>query len=262
MTVAPAVALTIAGSDSSGGAGVVADTKTFAAHGVWATVAITAVTAQDTMGVHDIHLVDASTVVAQIRAVSADLGVGACKTGMLGSASIVAAVADALVAVGYPIVVDPVLVSTSGTALLSGDGPGVLRERLLPLATVVTPNLAEAALLTGLPVGTRDEIAAAARALVDLGCGAALVTGGHAPGDEVADCLVMGAAAPIWFCAPRLVGGGSHGTGCVLSAAITARLALGAELAPACEGAISFVRAAIGAGVKRGAGPAAAEPAS
>jgi hydroxymethylpyrimidine kinase/phosphomethylpyrimidine kinase len=249
------VALTIAGSDSGGGAGIVADVRTLAAHGVWPAVAITAVTAQNTFGVHDVWLMDPAAVGAQIEAVVGDFAVGAVKTGMLGSAATVAAVGQALPG-GVALVVDPVLVSTSGTALL--DDPGALRA-LIARATVVTPNLAEAGVLTGRVVTSRDDMVAAARDLVGLGCSAALVTGGHLVGAP-ADCLVVGSAAPVWFSGTRVVGPGTHGSGCVLSAAVAARLALGDDVRAACEGAVAFVRAAIAGAVSLGGGEGAVNP--
>lgn len=161
-----------------------ADTKTLQAHGVWAAVAVTAVTAQNTQGVQQVHLLPADVVRAQIESVAADLGVDAAKTGMLGTAeivaSVVAAVRDLRLA---PLVVDPVLVSSTGSRLLAADGLATLRDDLLPLATLVTPNLAEAAALTGLTVADRPQMAAAGRGLVELGAAAALVTGGHLDGE-------------------------------------------------------------------------------
>ncbi len=238
-------ALTVAGSDSSAGAGVAADLKTFDAHGVWGVVAVTAVTAQGPAGVGRIQVVDPAVVRAQIGAVRFD----AAKTGMLGTAAVVGAVADALAAAAVPLVGAPVLVSTSGAPLLDEDGLIILRDELLPLATIVTPNLAEASRLLDRPVSGRDDMAPAAAALVAMGCRAALVTGGHLPGDRVVDCLVVGEEEPVWFEGPRLPGAHTHGTGCVLSAAITARLAGGEPIAAACGEAVTFVRGAIAHGV-------------
>jgi hydroxymethylpyrimidine/phosphomethylpyrimidine kinase len=231
----------------------VADTKTFAAHGVWALVALTAVTAQGPRGVRRSDPVDPGLVRAQIEAVVADVGVDAAKTGMLASGLVVATVADALPDV--PLVVDPVMVSTTGAELLDGPGVRMLRDRLLPRAWLVTPNLAEAGALTGLRVEDRRRMEAAGRALVAAGSRAALVTGGHLEGDVVADCLVIGDAEAQWLETPRLVGGGSHGTGCVLSAAVAARLAMGEDLEAACRRAVQFVRAAIAAGGPAGVSP-------
>ena len=251
------VALTIAGSDSGGGAGIVADAATFAAFGVWPTVAVTAVTAQNSGGVHAVALVDPDMVKSQIEAVALDIGVDAIKTGMLGSAEIAAAVASVITALALPRpVVDPVLVSTSGTRLVAD---GAL-DRLLGLAAVVTPNLGEAAALTGLVVEDRDGMVLAARALTDRGCAAALVTGGHLPGEEVADCLVVAGQEPRWFTAARIPTGDTHGTGCVLSAAIAARLAQGASVADACADGIAFVRSAIANARRLGRGPGPVDP--
>jgi hydroxymethylpyrimidine/phosphomethylpyrimidine kinase len=231
---------------------VLADAATFRAFGVWPTAAITAVTAQNTLGVDAIAVIEPDLVLAQIEAVVRDIGVDAVKTGMLGSAGVASAVAAGID--GLPsVVVDPVLVSSSGTPLLDADGIDVLRSRLVPRATVVTPNLAEAAVLTGLPVGDRDGMAAAAEALVGMGARAALVTGGHLPGDAVADCLVSGGRCR-WFEAPRHPSVHTHGTGCVLSAAIAAGLARGDGLDDAVQAGRAAVRRAIEAGVALGSG--------
>ncbi|HZQ59244.1 MAG TPA: bifunctional hydroxymethylpyrimidine kinase/phosphomethylpyrimidine kinase [Acidimicrobiales bacterium] len=259
----PPVALSVAGSDSGGGAGIVADAATFRAHGVWPAVAVTAVTAQDTVGVHAVEVVRPDVVAAQVEAVCHDLRPAAVKTGMLGTAAVVEAVAAALAAAGagsaMPLVVDPVLCSTSGAALLEPKAVALLVERLLPLAALVTPNLAEAAALTGLAVDDRAGMAAAATAILAMGPSAVLVTGGHLPGAVVADCLVTGAGAR-WFTGRRIEAAGSHGTGCVLSAAVTARLARGETLEDAVAGARRFVRRAIRDGVSLGAGPGAVRP--
>jgi hydroxymethylpyrimidine/phosphomethylpyrimidine kinase len=252
------VALSVAGSDSSGGAGVLADAATFRAAGVWPTVAITAVTAQNTVGVQRVQVLDPGLVRAQIESVVSDIGVDAVKTGMLGSAAIVAVVVDALHGLG-PLVVDPVLRSTSGTTLLDGGGLELYRDGLIPLAALVTPNLAEASALTGLDVSDRRGMAAAGQAIVAMGAGAALVTGGHLPGDLVVDCLVADGRTR-WFEGRRLPSPNTHGTGCVLSAAITARLALGDDLATAVRAGHRVVRAAIRRGVTLGAGPGPVDP--
>ncbi|GAC1536691.1 MAG: bifunctional hydroxymethylpyrimidine kinase/phosphomethylpyrimidine kinase [Acidimicrobiales bacterium] len=253
-----AVALTIAGSDSGGGAGIVADLKTFEALGVWGTVALAAVTAQNTLGVQAVGSVDADLVVAQITSVVADIGVDALKTGMLGSAEIVGAVAGALPP--RPLVVDPVLVSSSGSVLLGAGGIDALRELLLPCATLVTPNLAEASLLVGAEVADRDSMVGAARRLVAMGSAAVLVTGGHLPGDVAADCLMVGQGEPVWLESPAIHTESLHGTGCVLSAAICALLAKGASVDDACRRGKMFVTAAIRAGVALGGGPGPVDP--
>ena len=252
------VALTVAGSDSGGGAGVLADAATFRAHGVWPTAAVTAVTAQDTRGVHAVEVIDPAVVRAQIEAVRDDLRPAAVKTGMLGSAAVVAAVAAALAGADN-LVVDPVLSATSGAALLEPAGWAVLVERLLPLALLVTPNLAEASALTGLEVADRRGMVGAARALLASGAGAVLVTGGHLPGAVVADCLVT-AEGTRWLEGPSIASAGTHGTGCVLSAAVTARLARGESLWDAVRGGRRFVRSAIRAGVALGQGRGAVDP--
>ena len=225
------VALTIAGSDSGGGAGIAADLKTFAAHGVWGACAITAVTAQNTVGVRAVEVLSADIVRDQIAAVASDLGVAATKTGMLGGPDVVEAVADAVDRYGlHPLVVDPVAVATSGAALITADGLAALRRLLVPRADVVTPNLAEAAALAGWsnPPATRDGMEEVGRAVLALGPTAVLVTGGHLRGPEAADLLLRRSAAePVWLPGPRLDTRNTHGTGCVLSAALTARLARG-----------------------------------
>ncbi|GAC1315480.1 MAG: bifunctional hydroxymethylpyrimidine kinase/phosphomethylpyrimidine kinase [Acidimicrobiales bacterium] len=253
-----AVALTIAGSDSGGGAGIVADLKTFEALGVWGTVALTAVTAQNTLGVQAVGSIDVSLVVAQIASVVSDIVPDALKTGMLGSAEIVAAVAAALP--HRPLVVDPVLVSSSGSILLGAGGVDALRELLVPQATLVTPNLAEAALLVGFEVVDRDSMVGAARRLVAMGSAAALVTGGHLPGGVAADCLVVGRGEPVWLEAPAIASESLHGTGCVLSAAICALLATGASVEDGCRRGKTFVTGAIRAGVALGGGPGPVDP--
>lgn len=238
------VALTIAGSDSSGGAGISADLRAFEALGVQGAIAVTAVTAQNTLGVQAVEVVTPELVRAQIGSVASDLGVDAAKTGMLASAEIVEAVAEAVQVFGLRrLVVDPVMVATSGAWLLDPAGVAALRELLVPLATVVSPNLAEAAALVGFPVGDRASMEKAALALAEIGPAAVLVTGGHLGGDEpAADCLVVAGEPARWLDAPRVPGGHrARGTGCTLSAAICAHLALGAEVADACVNAKEFV---------------------
>jgi len=260
----PPVALTVAGTDSSGGAGVAADLHTFAAHGVWGTCAVTAVTVQNTVLVGEVEILGASLVSAQIGAVATDIGVSAIKTGMLGLADVVNAVAEAVKAWDlHPLVVDPVAVSSTGRVLLSPDGVDALRDVLVPLADLVTPNLAEAAGLarSGEAPSDRDGMRRAADAILALGAKAVLITGGHLPGPEAADLLVQAdGSEPCWFSGPRLDSPATHGTGCVLSAAVTARLARGEDLVQAVEGAKAFVAAAIAAGVELGAGPGAVNP--
>lgn len=256
------MALTIAGVDSSGGAGVVADLRTFEAHGVWGTAAVTAVTAQNTLGVQAVETLTPEVVRAQISSVVSDLGVDAAKTGMLGSAEVVAIVAMTVAQLGVrPLVVDPVMLATTGARLLDRDGVRVLRDLLIPCATVLTPNLAEAAALTEADAITdRGAMERAARALVSLGSEVVLVKGGHLGGDRSPDCMVVGDDEPVWLDGPRLMANGAHGSGCVLAAAICAGLAQGLEPAAACVAAKAFVTRAIGAGPSLGAGVVPVDP--
>lgn len=256
------VALTIAGSDSSGGAGIVADLKTFEAHGVWGTVALTAVTAQNTLGVQAVEILTPEMVRAQIASVVADLGVDAAKTGMLGSAEVVEEVARTVAELGVaPLVVDPVMVASTGGRLLDPDALDALVGLLLPRATVLTPNLAEASALAGFEVADRPAMERAARTLADLGPQVVLVTGGHLAGEASPDCLLVAGGAPVWLDGPRLADRGAHGSGCVLAAAICAELARGMEPADACVAAKRFVARAIEAGPTLGAGVVPVEPA-
>ena len=239
-------ALTIAGSDSGGGAGIQADLKTFHALGVWGMSAVTAVTVQNTKGVSGYEALSASVVGDQIRAVVTDIGVDAAKTGMLATAAIIEAVAEAIRETGVPnVVVDPVSVSKHGHPLLDEDAADALRTRIVPLASLVTPNLPEAALLTGRPVRTEDDMDRAGQALLELGAAAALVKGGHLEErGEALDLLVTaGGVEPIT--AERIDTPHTHGTGCVLSSAIAAHLALGADLADAVRSGKAFVTEAI-----------------
>jgi hydroxymethylpyrimidine/phosphomethylpyrimidine kinase len=272
------VALTVAGTDSGGGAGIAADLKTFAAHGVWGTCAVTAVTAQNTVGVGAVEVLRPAIVTAQIGAVAGDIGVRAVKTGMLGDAGVVEAVAAAVEEWDlHPLVVDPVAVASAGGTLLSAGGVDALRRTVLPLADLVTPNLAEAAALAGLDDVPADAAAMerAAAGVLDLGPRAVLVTGGHLAGPESPDLLMWrgdgenvrtvagdspGQVSKRWLRGRRIDARHTHGTGCVLSAAITARLARGDDLVRAVEGAKAFVTAAIAAGVALGAGPGAVNP--
>ena len=251
------IALTIAGSDSGGGAGIQADLKTFEAFGVFGTSAITAVTAQNTVGVMRAEILDAALVVEQIEAVAADLRPAALKTGMLGNASIVRAVGDAVSRLDLrPLVVDPVMVATSGDRLLDADAVAVVRDALLPRCEVVTPNLPETELLTGERVRTREEMRRAARRLVELGAGAALVKGGHLEGETVVDVFWDGTTETVLE-HDRLPGANTHGTGCTLSAAIVAGLALSGDLQSAVADAIDYTRRAIAGapGIGSGNGP-------
>ena len=238
------VALTIAGSDSGGGAGIQADLRTFAFLGVHGTSAITAITAQNTRDVTGILELPVELITQQIDAVVDDIGVQAAKTGMLASAEIIAAVADAIERHGIRnLVVDPVMVAKGGARLLRDDAVAALRQRLLPLAAVVTPNLPEAAVLLGRPVKSLEDRRRAARDLVALGARAAVVKGGHAQGDAV-DVFFAGAEIAE-LRAPRVDTQNTHGSGCVFSAAIAAGLARGLETANAVREAKVFVTRAI-----------------
>jgi hydroxymethylpyrimidine/phosphomethylpyrimidine kinase len=251
------VVLTIAGSDSGGGAGIQADLKTFDAFGVWGTSALTGVTAQNTVGVHEALVLPARLVRAQIDAVVDDLGVAAVKTGMLGSAVVVEAVAAAIRDHRLaPLVVDPVLVTSHGELLLEREAVEVLRDILLPLATLLTPNLPEAEALLGHPIPSVEAIPLAAGELGGLGATAVLLKGGHLGGDRSPDLLWYEDDIE-WLDGPRLPGRHTHGTGCTLSAAVCAQLALGENIPEACRRAKQFVTGAIGAGpdIGRGVGP-------
>jgi hydroxymethylpyrimidine/phosphomethylpyrimidine kinase len=250
------IALTIAGSDSGGGAGIQADLKTFQAFGVFGTSVLTAVTAQNTLGVMAVHAIPLDMVTAQFDAVAVDLRPDALKTGMLATAALVETVAAALRRHGLgPFVLDPVMVSTSGQRLLDAGAEASLAAKLLPLAALVTPNLHEAATLTGRDVASLADMSDAARALVDMGAGAALVKGGHLDGDA-ADLFWDGADELVWR-KPRLDTRHTHGTGCTLSAAVAAGLARGRPLAEAAEHAVRWVGQAIASapGLGRGHGP-------
>ncbi|MEE9208375.1 MAG: bifunctional hydroxymethylpyrimidine kinase/phosphomethylpyrimidine kinase [Gemmatimonadota bacterium] len=250
------VVLTIAGSDSGGGAGIQADIKTFQAHGVFGASAITAVTAQNTLGVHAAQPVDARLVEKQILAVATDLRPAACKLGMLATAEVAEAVADALGQTELPNqVLDPVMVATSGDRLLTEEAVRVLKRRLLPLAVIVTPNLDEAEVLCGSPVRDQKGMHRAAQELLKLGCRSVLIKGGHLEGPEILDLYSDAAGAREWIL-PRLPTGDAHGTGCTLSAAIAARLALGDPLIEAVQAGLVYTRRALEGAMNPGAGAA------
>lgn len=263
----PPIAMTIAGVDSSGGAGVAADLATFAAQGVWGTCVVTAVTAQNSLGVDAIESMSADIVVAQIKAVCGDMAVRAVKTGMLGSPEMAKTVADAL-PFGVALVVDPVMVATTGAPLFaasqSPNGRNPSKSAYAPLlgrATIVTPNAFEAEALTGIVVADQDTMLRAARALLEQGCEAVLVKGGHVGQSAARDCLIVaGQAGPIWLESDRIDTPDTHGTGCVLSAAIAARLAHGDAIAEACQRAKDVVTDAIRQRVKLGKGVGAVNP--
>jgi hydroxymethylpyrimidine kinase/phosphomethylpyrimidine kinase len=247
-------AITIAGSDSGGGAGIQADLKTFAVLGVWGTSAITSITVQNTRGVARVADVAPDVVADQIRAVVTDIGVDAGKTGMLSSAPIVRAVAGAIAELGVPnLVVDPVFVSKHGHPLLRPDAVESLRRQIVPLATLVTPNLPEAEGLSGMPVSSRDDMTKAGRAILELGARAVLVKGGHLPGDR-ADDLFLDQEREEWLEAERIDTPDTHGTGCVLSSAVAAHLARGEELLDAVRLAKAFLTESILHAVRIGGG--------
>jgi hydroxymethylpyrimidine/phosphomethylpyrimidine kinase len=239
------IALTIAGSDSGGGAGIQADLKTFQQFGVYGTSVIVALTAQNTRGVRAVESVPEAMVAAQLSALAEDLPPDALKTGMLAEAALVRLVAKAIRENGWqPLVVDPVMVATSGQRLLTTEAEDVIRESLVPLAALVTPNLDEAAVLTGRVVHDVATMERAGETLVRFGAAAALVKGGHLTGDTVTDILVTPDGVRR-FTRPRIPTGSTHGTGCTLSAAITAGLALSRPLETAVVDALDFVHRAI-----------------
>ncbi len=248
------IALTIAGSDSGGGAGIQADLKTFHQFGVYGTSVIVAVTAQNTLGVRAVHDVPEAIVAAQLDALAADLPPDAVKSGMLSSASLAAQVAETIRRLEWrPYVLDPVMAATSGDRLLSTAAERTVRDALLPLATVVTPNLDEAAILCGFPVRTESEMAKAGADLVARGAGAALIKGGHLPGDDLVDLLVTPGTTRR-FPHRRIATTSTHGTGCTLSAAITAGLALRWSLEDAVATALDYLQRAIATAPGLGAG--------
>ena len=249
--------LTIAGSDSGGGAGVQADLKTFSALGCFGMTAITALTAQNTTGVRAIHAVPSDILAAQIDAVVEDIGVDVVKVGMLHSAATVRTVVEALERHDLRrVVLDPVMVATSGAALIDPSAITALVKLLFPRALLITPNLDEAAMLVARPLHSEADMLAAAQELLGMGARAVLLKGGHLAGDTVADLLLRAGEPALWLRAPRIATPNTHGTGCTLSSAIAARLALGDELPGAVQHARDYVRHALaaGAGVRTGAG--------
>lgn len=253
MTIA--TALTIAGSDSGGGAGIQADLKTFSELGVYGTSVVTALTAQNTLGVHGVHAVTPAFVTAQLDAVLGDIGADAVKTGMLASQGIVRAVAAAVRAHSLErLVVDPVCASKHGHTLLPDDALDALRDELLPLAEVVTPNLGEVALLTGVKVRGIGDLRAAAEAVKELGPRWVLVKGGHLEGNHDAVDLLFDGEQEILISARRLDTVHTHGTGCTLAAAIAAYRALGLEVTEAVRAAKTYITGAIAGGLALGGG--------
>ena len=255
-----AIALTIAGSDSGGGAGIQADLKTFSALGVYGASVITALTAQNTRTVSRVQPAGPAMIAAQIATVFDDLDIRAVKLGMLGDGPAIRAVAEGLAGRDLPIVLDPVMVAKSGDALLADDAIDGLRALLLPRATLLTPNLPEAARLTGTPPArSRDQMCDQALALVQMGAQAVLLKGGHGQGPQCHDLLMTPDDGPRWLSAPRHATRNTHGTGCTLSAAIAAELAKGRPLQDAVAAAHRYLQGAIAAAdsltVGQGHGP-------
>ena len=246
MTAKPARVLIVAGSDSGGGAGIQADIKTVTALGGYAMTAVTAITVQDTTGVHGVHAVPVATIRDQILRVLDDIGTDAIKTGMLSSAEVVDMLAETLRAPAreIPVVVDSVMIAKGGARLLDDDAIAVIKKKLLPLATVVTPNAPEAAALTGHKVESPDDLVAAGKALLALGAHAAFVKGGHLKGDTITDALVTKDGVEL-FRSARIQTTSTHGTGCTLASAIATSLAQGFTLEDAVIRARAFVQAAI-----------------
>lgn len=254
-----AIALTIAGSDSGGGAGIQADLKTFSALGVYGASVLTAITAQNTKGVTAVEDVSAGMVRAQMDAVFSDLKVDAVKIGMVSRTETIEHIAAGLHGLGKSVVMDPVMVATSGHRLLQEDAIEGLRSLLLPLALLATPNLPEAALLSGRPVATtREEVIRQAETILKAGVGAVLIKGGHATGPESID-MFLDATGIQEFAMPRIETTNDHGTGCTLASAITAHLALGYPLVDAVGLAKDYLQGALAAGrelrVGHGHGP-------
>jgi hydroxymethylpyrimidine/phosphomethylpyrimidine kinase len=252
MPTAPPRVLAIAGSDSGGGAGIQADLKTTLALGAHGMTVICAVTAQNSLGVQGYWELPPAAVRAQLDSVLGDIGAQAVKTGMLASPVLVATVAEALAEVAAPIVVDPVAVSKHGDSLLSAGTLEEARGRLLPLATVVTPNLFEAELLTGSSINDEAQMLAAGRAIVAMGPQWALMKGGHLPGEPVD--LLVGAHEVMRFAGERIASVHTHGTGCTLASAIASRLAFGDDVPTAVKAAKDYVTGAIAAGFPLGSG--------
>ena len=250
-------ALTIAGSDSGGGAGIQADLKTFAAHGVYGTSAITAVTAQNTLGVTMWQALPADLVIAQIEAIAGDIGGDAVKVGMLANAAIVEAVAATIAELDLPFVVlDPVMIAKGGDRLLEADAVETLLAELLPRAHIVTPNVPEAEALTGMRIASVDDMRTAARRILALGPRVVLVKGGHLTGSEVID-VACTAHDEFELRGPRIDTRSTHGTGCTLSSAIAANLALGLDDRAALTAARTYLEGALrhAPGIGRGHGP-------
>jgi len=249
------IALTIAGSDSGGGAGIQADLKTFQELGVFGTSAITAVTAQNTHGVAAIQPIDVDIVTAQIKAVIEDFNVGAVKTGMLFSSEIIHAVADAIRNCGIPLVIDPVMIAKGGASLLKDAAVEALKTELIPLSTIVMPNVPEAEVLTGIKIETDLDIKKAAEHIIALGANSVIIKGGHRMDAPFAEDFFMSANGDHFAVrSPWIITKDTHGTGCTYAAALTAFLADGKELKEAVISAKQFIHAAIGDGLGIGGG--------
>lgn len=245
--------LIIAGSDSSGGAGIQADIKACAAFGAYSMTAITAITAQNTVGVHRVDLVDPDMVTAQIMACVEDIGVDVIKIGMLGSEAIIRAVHAAIEPLDALVVLDPVMVATSGDRLLDEDAVALMKELMVPISDLITPNVAEAEILTGLSITDTDEMSRAGEALIEMGAYAALMKGGHLDMKSVVDILISDDGAAV-MTGPRIRSRHTHGTGCTLASAAAAALALGAPMEEAVSSARDYVFEAIRTAPKLGKG--------
>jgi len=257
MTIHLPKILVIAGSDSGGGAGIQADIKAITMMGGFAMTAVTAITVQNTLSVSDVHPVPVPIITAQIRAVLSDLGADAIKTGMLHSAAVINAVAEVLSEYEVPLIVDPVMVATSGSRLLEMDAVASLKQALIPMATIVTPNVPEAEILADRSITTRDDMLAAARIIKQLGPRSVLLKGGHLASSQVHDLLFTTEEDYRWFDSPRIATTSTHGTGCTLASAIATLLAKGLPVASAVEQARNYVQVAIATapGFGRGHGP-------
>jgi hydroxymethylpyrimidine/phosphomethylpyrimidine kinase len=251
--------LVVAGSDSGGGAGIQADIKTITMLGAFATTAVTALTAQNTLGVEEVLPIEPRFVALQMKSVLSDIGTDAIKTGMLGSARVVEAVADVCEGLGFgvPLIIDPVMVAKGGARLLDKGAHDALVLRLLPLASLVTPNVPEAEILTGMRIETPSDLERAAEALLALGPSAVLMKGGHLAGDTIVDVLRTADGEAYRFEGPRLVSRSTHGTGCTLASAIAAGVAEGLTLQGAVARAREYVVQAIrlAPGLGKGHGP-------
>lgn len=249
-----AIALTVAGSDSGGGAGIQADLKTFQELGVFGTSALTAVTAQNTLGVHGVYPIEAAGVTAQMRAVLDDFNVGAVKTGMLFSADIIRTVAETLKSYGSPtLIIDPVMIAKGGASLLLEEAVDALKTFLIPIASVITPNIPEAEVLAGMTIKSDADVEEAANRILQLGAGAVVMKGGHRQGVDYAEDLFLSAEGErLALRSEWIHTQNTHGTGCTFSAAITARIAQGMPISKAVVDAKRFIQAAIADGLTLG----------